>query len=190
MLSKLLLLLFHDVLQDHPLLEEPPSEREQQKKKELKERTKGSKPNKGQGRGAARGRGGKRDGGDISQPDRKFPRVSAVTASPALHQPTSAAPIITQEKSEGVASASLRRPSSDSASVGTHASARTSGLNVVDKYLQELDIAKILSGQSLGDKAYHCKRALNGLIEKNGETTEVVTLRAHYNMAQLALELL
>ena len=130
-----------------------PSEREQQKKKELKERTKGSKPNKGQGRGAARGRGGKTDGGDISQPDRKFPRVSAVTASPALHQPTSAAPIIKQEKSEGVASASLRRPSSDSASVGTHASARTSGLNVVDKYLQELDIGKILSGQSVGDKA-------------------------------------
>ena len=165
--------------------------RHEQKKGERKGGRGRPAGSKGSGRGGSSKRPQPRE---IEARSRKAPRVTA-----AAHDgPVPAVPAVpfagpTEKALLGFARVKAEpKGSSDSTSGSmgraTGMTGKTSSVSTVDKHLTELDVTKILEGQSLGDKAYHCKRAIQTMLEKVGEGPEVVMLRAHHNIAQLAQE--
>ena len=100
---------------------------------------------------------------------------------PSLSASLSNSMVTVAASSDGAGSS--RSSEHEVGSIFTVVNSRKSGpASKVDKHVAEVDLAKILAGDLLGDKVYQCKRAMIAL-EKDGECSDLITLRGHYQLA-------
>ena len=162
-------------------------------------RGKGQKA-KGKGRGKAskakaqpKTKAGKRKG--HSDENMSAPSGTASVGVPALRLPSLHASQPSGQSSAPSVAAQGGQSSSgsdgDAASVFTVAASlsKKGSSSLVEKHINLVDLAKILAGEQLGDKLYQCKRAMQSIEAKDGECSELITLRGHYLLAMRCQEM-